>query len=135
MIKRISHIGIAVDRLPAAAQLFEALLGIAPGQAERVEDQKVEVSSFHVGESNVELTAPTSPDSSIAKFIEKRGNGIHHVAFEVENLEAELDRMRGLGIRLIDETPRRGANNALIAFLHPKSTGGILVELCEPMTD
>lgn len=135
MIKRISHIGVAVGGLAEAAEFFEKLLGAGPGQTERVEDQKVEIRSFPVGESNVELTLPTAPDSPIAKFLEKRGTGIHHIAFEVDDLERELERMRALGIRLIDETPRRGANNSRIAFLHPKSTGGILVELCESAKD
>src|SRR5512143_2303750 len=126
MIRRISHIGVAVGEMSQAAEFFEKLLGAGPGHAERVEDQKVAILSFPVGESNVELTLPTAPDSPVARFLEKRGAGIHHVAFEVDDLEAELERMRALGVRLIDETPRMGANNARIAFLHPKSTGGIL---------
>ncbi len=135
MITRISHIGVAVKDLAEAADIFELLLGRAPGRTERIEDQQVEVRSFHVGESSVELTAATSADSPIAKFLEKKGAGIHHVAFEVDDLESELKRMRALGVRLIDETPRMGANNSRIAFLHPKSTGGILVELCERLKD
>lgn len=133
MIKSISHIGIATNNLENAQKIFEQILGFGAGHTQRVEDQKVDVASFHINDTALELTSATSADSPIAKFIEKRGEGIHHIAFEIDDLRAELARLKSLGIKLIDEEPRMGANNYLIAFLHPKSTNGILIELCEKM--
>lgn len=132
MIKRIAHIGIAVKDLPDAQKTFETLLNLQPSHVERVEAQKVDVSSFHVDDTNIELTAGISEDSPISKFIEKRGEGIHHMAFEVDDIHAELARLKEAGIRLIDEEPRMGADDFLVAFIHPKSAGGVLVELCQP---
>ncbi|MBE0644194.1 MAG: methylmalonyl-CoA epimerase [Bacteroidetes bacterium] len=134
MIKRIAHIGIAVKDLTDAQHTFQTLLNLQPSHVERVEEQKVEVSSFHVDDTNLELTSGISDDSPISKFIEKRGEGIHHMAFEVDDIHAELARLKAAGIRLIDEEPRMGADNFLVAFIHPKSAGGVLVELCQPAT-
>ncbi len=132
MIKRIAHIGIAVKELADAQKTFETLLGMAPSHVERVEAQKVDVSSFHVDDTNIELTAGITEDSPISKFIEKRGEGIHHMAFEVDDIHAEIQRLKDAGVRLIDEEPRMGADNFLVAFIHPKSAGGVLVEICQP---
>jgi len=131
MIKRIAHIGIAVRELESAKEVFQTLLNLRPSHVERVEEQKVDVSSFHVDDTNLELTAGISEDSPISKFIEKRGEGIHHMAFEVDDIHAELTRLKQAGVRLIDEEPRMGADNFLVAFIHPKSAGGVLVELCQ----
>ncbi len=132
MIKRIAHIGIAVKDLTDAQKTFEILLGMTPSHVERVAAQKVDVSSFHVDDTNIELTCGIAEDSPITKFIEKRGEGIHHMAFEVDDIHAELTRLKEAGVRLIDEEPRTGADNFLVAFIHPKSAGGVLVELCQP---
>ena len=131
MAKKISHLGIAVKDLAASEALFAKLLGTNEIHHEVVEDQGVEIASFKIGDSIIELTAATSPDSPIARFLEKRGEGIHHIALEVDDIAAELERLKTEGIRLIDESPRDGAHNMSIAFLHPKSTGGVLVELCQ----
>lgn len=132
MIKRIAHIGIAVKEIADAQRTFETLLGMTPSHVERVEAQKVDVSSFHVDDTNIELTAGIAEDSPITKFIEKRGEGIHHMAFEVDDIHAELRRLKEAGVKLIDEEPRMGADNFLVAFIHPKSAGGVLVEICQP---
>lgn len=131
MIKRIAHIGIAVKELESAQEVFQTLLNLRPSHVERVDEQKVDVSSFHVDDTNLELTAGISDDSPISKFIDKRGEGIHHMAFEVDDIHAELARLKEAGVRLIDEEPRMGADNFLVAFIHPKSAGGVLVELCQ----
>ena len=128
---KICHIGIAVQDLSNAEALYKSLLGDTPIHHEEVADQKVRIASFDIGNSLVELTQPTSSDSPISKFIEKRGEGIHHVAFEVDDVASELARLKSLGFQLIDEKPRLGAHGMLIAFLHPKSTNGVLVELCQ----
>ncbi len=132
MIKRVAHIGIAVSQLDGAQSIFQSLLGMAPSHVQRVEEQKVDVSSFHVDDTNLELTCGISEDSPISKFIEKRGEGIHHIAFEVDDIHAELARLKAAGVRLIDESPRVGADNYWVAFVHPKSANGVLVELCQP---
>jgi methylmalonyl-CoA/ethylmalonyl-CoA epimerase len=132
MIKRIAHIGVAVRDLNDAQKTFETLLNLSPSHVQRVEEQKVDVSSFHVDDTNIELTCGISEESPISKFIEKRGEGIHHMAFEVDDIRAELARLRDAGVRLIDEEPRMGADNYLVAFIHPRSAGGVLVELCQP---
>ncbi len=131
MAIRISHLGIAVKELGASESLFRKLLGDSNVHREEVEDQGVSIASFKVGESIIELTAPSRPDSPIAGFLEKRGEGIHHVAFEVDDVESELRRLESEGIRLIDKHPRDGAHDMKIAFLHPKSTNGVLIELCQ----
>jgi methylmalonyl-CoA/ethylmalonyl-CoA epimerase len=128
---KISHFGIAVRDLKSAEQLFAKLLGVSDTHHEEVADQKVRIASFELGDARIELTEPTSADSPISKFLEKRGEGIHHVAFEVEDVAKELARLKAQGFQLIDETPRPGSHNTLIAFLHPRSTNGVLVELCQ----
>jgi methylmalonyl-CoA/ethylmalonyl-CoA epimerase len=131
MAKRISHLGIAVKDLGASEALFAKLLGDEHVHHEIVEDQGVSIASFKIGESVIELTAPTRDDSAIAKFIAKRGEGIHHLALEVDDVASELIRLKSEGIQLIDEEAKPGAHEMLIAFLHPKSTNGVLVELCQ----
>ena len=129
---KISHLGIAVRDLAASEQLFATILGeTGPIHHEQVDDQKVRIASFQLGESYVELTEPMSGDSPISKFIEKRGEGIHHVAFEVDDVNAHLQRLKAQGFQLIDEQCRPGSHGMMIAFLHPKSTNGVLVELCQ----
>ncbi len=128
---KVSHIGIAVARLEDAMKSYGALFGNDAPHRERVEEQRVDVASYSLGESVVELTAATDESSPIARFIQKRGEGIHHVAFEVEDIEQELARLREAGVRLIDESPREGAHDMLIAFIHPSSFNGVLVELCQ----
>lgn len=129
-ILKIDHIGIAVKNLAESSKLYE-ILGIKPAGAEEVAEQKVKVSFFPVGDSEIELLESTSPDGPIAKYIEKNGEGIQHLALRVDNLEAALAELKAKGVRLIDEKPRYGAGGAKIAFVHPKSTGGILLELSE----
>lgn len=131
MIKKIDHIGIAVKDLNAALKLYEDMLGLKCVETEVVEEQKVRVAFLPTGDSEVELLESTSPDGPIAKFIEKNGEGIQHIAFRVDNLEQRLAELKEKGVRLIDEKPRRGAGGAKIAFLHPKATFGVLVELSE----
>lgn len=127
----LEHIGIAVKDLSQSNTLFEQLLGIAPYKSEEVASEKVITSFFRTGTSKVELLASTNEDSPIAKFIEKRGEGIHHVAFEVEDIEAEMKRLAAEGFRLLNDVPKRGADNKLVCFIHPKSANGVLVELCQ----
>ena len=129
-ILKIDHIGIAVKNLAESAKLYE-MLGIASAGAEEVAEQKVKVCFFPVGDSEIELLESTSPDGPIAKYIEKNGEGIQHMALRVDDLEAALAELKAKGVRLIDEKPRYGAGGAKIAFVHPKSTGGILLELSE----
>jgi len=131
MAIRISHLGIAVKDLAASEALFKVLLGEENVHHEEVEDQRVKIASIKVGDSLIELTQPSGPDSPIAGYLEKRGEGIHHLAIEVDNVESELRRVEALGIRLIDEHPRDGAHGMKIAFLHPKSTNGVLIEFCQ----
>jgi methylmalonyl-CoA/ethylmalonyl-CoA epimerase len=132
-VKAINHIGIAVASIAANREFYESTLGAVFEGEEIVADQKVKVGFFRVGDVRLELLEPTDPESTIAKFIEKRGEGLHHVAYTVEDLPARLAELKAGGIRLIDETPRNGAHHTRIAFLHPKSSAGILTELCEPM--
>ena len=128
---KVSHIGIAVRSLEEAGINYASLFGDEDLHRETVEEQGVDVLSFPVGDAVIELTAATRDDSPIAKFIEKRGEGIHQIAFEVEDLQAELDRLKAVGIKLINETPKEGAHDMLIAFIHPSSYNGVLVELCQ----
>jgi methylmalonyl-CoA/ethylmalonyl-CoA epimerase len=127
---KISHLGIAVRDLKNAEELYAKLLCDSNVHHEEVADQKVRIASFQIGDAMIELTEPTGPDSTIAKFIEKRGEGIHHIAFEVDDVAKELERLKGEGFQLIDEKPRKGSHGMTIAFLHPKSTNGVLIELC-----
>lgn len=132
-ISRIDHLGIGVESIDAVLPYFENVLGLKCYAVEEVADQKVKTAFLKVGEVKLELLEPTSPESAVAKWLEKGGKGVHHVAFAVEDGVAEaLVEAEGKGIRLIDKTPRPGAEQMSIAFLHPKSTAGILTELCEP---
>ena len=130
-ILKIDHLGIAVNSIDEGKKFWSDVLGLAFEGTETVEAQKVTTAFFPVSESEVELLESTSSDGPVAKYIEKRGPGIQHVAFRVKNIEAVLDELKEKGIKLIDEKPRNGAGGARIAFLHPKATGGVLVELCE----
>ena len=130
-VLKIDHLGIAVNSIDHGKNFWTEAMGLEFEGTETVEEQKVTTAFFPVGESEVELLESTAPDGPIAKYLEKKGEGIQHVAFRVENLEAALQELKEKGIRLIDEKPRRGAGGAKIAFLHPKSTAGVLVELCE----
>ncbi len=127
---RIEHIGIAVSSLEKSVPLFEQLLNTPCYKKEAVESEGVETAFFQTGESKVELLEASDENSPIAKFLAKKGEGIHHLAFEVENIEAEMKRLSALGFELLNETPKRGADNKLVCFLHPKTTNGVLVELC-----
>ena len=129
-MKKIEHIGIAVKDLEAAEGLYSKLLNTKPYKRETVESERVTTSFFASGPNKIELLHATSSDSPIAKFIEKRGEGIHHIAFAVDDIEAEISRLKDEGFTLIHETPKDGADGKRIAFLHPKSSGGVLVELC-----
>ena len=131
MFKKIDHIGVAVNNLEESLHIFKDVLGMKCSGEEEVKEQNVKVAFLPVGESEIELLESTSPDGNIAKYIEKKGEGIHHIAFEVEDLDVMLKNLQKKGVRLIDKEPRYGAGGARIAFLHPKSTNGILVELCE----
>lgn len=128
--KKISHLGIAVKDLNESMKIYKAL-GLELENIEEVKSQKVKVAFFPVGESRIELLEPTTSDSPIQKFIDKKGEGLHHVAYAVENIEEALKSAKDNGFKLIDKEPRLGAHNAKIAFLHPKSTGRVLIELCE----
>ncbi len=134
--KAINHIGIAVRSIEASRAFYEETLGARFEGVEEVADQKVKVGFFLVGpegyEVRLELLEPTSDDSPVSAFLEKRGEGLHHVAYTVDDIQGRLDALKAAGVRLIDEKPRAGAHHTQIAFLHPKSSGGILTELCEP---
>ncbi|MBP9483698.1 MAG: methylmalonyl-CoA epimerase [Negativicutes bacterium] len=130
-VTRVDHIGIAVKDLAQAKKFYEEILGMKATGEEVVEEQKVKVCFIPSGDSEVELLESTSPDGPIAKFIEKNGEGIQHLALRVDNIEAALEELKAKGVRLIDEKPRYGAGGASIAFIHPKATGGILLELSE----
>lgn len=130
-INYIEHIGIAVKDLQAAIHYYEDILGLACYAVEEVEDQKVKTAFFKVGQTKIELLESTSPDGPIGKFIEKKGEGVHHIAFAVDNLEEQLTDAENKGVQLIDKVPRKGAEGLHIAFLHPKSTHSVLTELCE----
>ena len=131
MIEKIDHIGIAVRSIEKTSELLNNILGLKVAGEEIVEEQKVKVAFLPLGDSELELLESTSPEGPIARFIEKKGEGIQHIAFRVNNIEEVLEKLKKGGVRLIDEKPRYGAGGAKIAFLHPKSTNGILVELCE----
>lgn len=131
MVNKVDHIGIAVENLDEALKFYEETLGIKCTSKEIVEDQKVKVAFLPIGDTEVELLESTDENGAIAKFIEKRGQGVQHIAYRVDNIEEAIAEMKGKGIRMIDEEPRYGAGGAKIAFLHPKSTFGVLIELCE----
>lgn len=128
----VHHIGIAVRSLAAQAAIYGGMLGLARDGVEEVADQGVRVAFYDAGGTHIELLEPTRADSPVARFLEARGEGMHHLALAVPDLAAALAQLRGAGVRLIDETPRRGARGLPIAFLHPKATGGVLIELCQP---
>jgi len=131
MVTKVDHIGIAVANLDEALKFYEEVLGIKCVDTEVVEEQKVKTAFLPIGDTEVELLESIDKEGPIAKFIEKRGEGIQHIAYRVENIEKALEEVKAKGIRLIDEKPRKGAGGAKIAFLHPKSTFGVLIELCE----
>ncbi|MCB0522553.1 MAG: methylmalonyl-CoA epimerase [Lewinellaceae bacterium] len=132
---QLEHIGIAVKDLEASNALFARLLGKAHFKIEEVATENVLTSFFQTGESKVELLEATSPDSPIAKFIEKRGEGIHHIAFEVADIYTEMQRLKSEGFQLLNDEPKRGADNKLVCFIHPKSANGVLVELCQEIKE
>lgn len=129
-MNKIEHIGIAVSDLQKGITLYEALLQTRCYKIETVESEQVDTAFFQTGESKIELVASRNVDGVIAKYIEKRGEGIHHIAFEVDDIYAEMQRLKKQGFTLLQEMPKRGADNKLICFVHPKSTGGVLIELC-----
>lgn len=128
---RIDHIGIAVRNMADSNELFRKLLGEAHYKVETVETEKVATSFFHIGESKIELLEASDPESPIAKFIEKRGEGIHHIAFAVNDIRAEMERLEEEGFTALNREPKRGADNKLVVFLHPKTSNSVLVELCQ----
>lgn len=131
---KIEHIGIAVRSFEKSNPLFALLFDKQPYKEEFVESEGVKTSFFMLGDSKIELLEATREDSPIAKYLDKRGEGMHHIAFEVEDIHAEMERLRGEGIRLLNEQPKDGADNKLICFLHPKDTNGVLIELCQEKT-
>jgi methylmalonyl-CoA/ethylmalonyl-CoA epimerase len=131
-VKAVNHIGIAVRSINAQRGFYEGVLGAVFEGIEVVADQKVRVGFFRVGDVRFELLEPTEPASTVAAFLEKRGEGLHHVALTVEDLESRITELKQSGVRMIDEAPRTGAHHMRIAFLHPKSSFGVLTELCEP---
>ena len=128
---RVEHIGIAVEQLNEVNELYQALFGKAHYKEEEVESEAVKTSFFKVGETKIELLESSKEDGAIGKFIQKRGPGLHHIAFEVEDIMGEIQRLEAAGFRFISKEPKEGADNKLVAFIHPKSTGGVLVELCQ----
>ncbi|MFV8225373.1 methylmalonyl-CoA epimerase [Christiangramia aquimixticola] len=130
-MKKIEHLGIAVKDLDAANKTYKAVLGAEHYKTETVESEGVSTSFFKIGESKIELLAATTEDSPIAKFISKRGEGIHHIAFLVDDIQAEIERLKAEGFKLLNEVPKPGADNKLVAFMHPKDANGVLVELCQ----
>ncbi len=131
MLKKINHIGIAVNSLDDALPFYCDNLGMVLEGIEEVAEQKVKVAMLAIGESKIELLEPTSPDSPVARFLEKNGPGVHHLAYEVEDIDAAIAKLEREGTRMIDRTSRAGAHGARIAFIHPKSSGGVLTELCQ----
>ncbi len=135
MLKQVEHIGLAVKDLAKANDLYTRLLGTEPYKMEEVESEGVMTSFFQTGQTKIELLVATNDDSPIAQFIEKRGEGIHHIAFEVADIHQEMLRLKAEGFILLNEQPKRGADNKLICFVHPKSANGVLVELCQSIPD
>lgn len=132
---KIEHLGIAVKSIAESSQVFEKLLGAASYKTEEVASEGVITEFFKVGSNKIELLEATNPDSPVAKFIEKKGEGIHHIAFDVADIHAEMKRLQAEGFTLINETPKKGADNKLVCFLHPKGTNGVLVELCQEIRE
>jgi len=134
-MKKIEHLGIAVKNMEDSNALFEKLLGVAPYKQEVVASEGVNTSFFQNGPNKIELLASTDPTGPIAKFLEKKGEGIHHVAFEVEDIVAEMARLKSEGFTLLNEKPKKGADNKWVAFVHPKTANGVLVELCQEIRE
>ena len=130
-MKKIEHIGIAVKNLENGNNIYKKLLGKAHYKIEEVKSENVKTSFFQVGENKIELLEATSPDSPIAKFIEKRGEGIHHIAFAVKDIQQEMQRLENEGFTLLNKVPKKGADNKLVCFVHPKTANGVLIELCQ----
>ena len=130
-MKKIEHIGIAVKSIENANQIYTSLLGASPYKMEEVKSEGVKTSFFKIGNNKIELLEAINPDSPIAKFIEKRGEGLHHIAFAVDDIQSEIVRLKNEGFIVLNDTPKKGADNKLVVFLHPKSTAGVLVELCQ----
>lgn len=131
MLKKINHIAIAVNNIEEATKFYQEVMGLTLSGVEVVTAQKTKVGFFKIGESNIELVQPAEPDSPLVKFLETKGQGIHHICFEVEDVEAEVKDYLDKGATLIDQKPRPGAHNTKVAFIHPKSSSGVLIELCE----
>jgi methylmalonyl-CoA/ethylmalonyl-CoA epimerase len=130
-MKKIEHIGIAVNDLASASIIYEKLFGASAYKKEEVASEGVKTAFFRCGPNKIELIEATNPESSIAKFIAKKGEGIHHIAFEVEDIQFEITRLKKEGLVVLNEVPKKGADNKLVAFLHPKTTNGVLIELCQ----
>ncbi len=133
-MNKIEHIGIAVQDLSTSNKLFAKLFGVAHYKTEEVASEGVLTSFFQSGPNKIELLQATNPDSPIAKFLEKKGEGIHHIAFDVDDIESEITRLKSEGFTILNDIPKKGADNKLVAFLHPKSTNGVLIELCQEIT-
>jgi len=131
MLKKINHIAIAVNNVEEAAKFYQTILGLSLSGVEVVTAQKTRVGFFKIGESNIELVQPAEPDSPLVKFLETKGPGIHHICFEVDDVEAEVKAYLEKGATMVDQKPRPGAHNTRVAFIHPKSSSGVLIELCE----
>lgn len=131
MIEKIEHIGIAVKNIEQANQVYEKILGVAPYKTENVASEGVQTSFFNTGESKIELLEATNPESAIAKFIAKKGEGVHHIAFGVKDIQTEMKRLSKAGFTVLNEKPKKGADNKLVCFVHPKNTNGVLIELCQ----
>ena len=131
MMNKIEHIGIAVNDIENANEIFEKLFGESCYKIENVESEGVKTSFFKVGNNKIELLEATNEDSPIAKFIKNRGEGMHHIAFDVDDIEKEISRLQDKGFKVLNEIPKKGSDNKLVAFLHPKSTNGVLIELCQ----
>ena len=132
MLGRIDHVGVAVEDMDAALTLYRDALGLPLTHRETVEEQGVDAALLDVGESHVELLAPLGPDTPVGKYLARKGPGLHHVAYAVQDIEAELGRLRDAGLRLIDETPRTGIRDSRVAFVHPGAVGGVLTEIVQP---
>ncbi len=130
-LTRVDHIGIAVNSIEASLDFYSSTLGLHCSGVEEVTDQKVKVAFLPLGESEIELLEPTTPDSPVAKFLQSRGEGIHHIAYRVPDIQSALSQLKAEGVRLLDQEPRTGAGGAMIAFLHPKASGGVLTEICQ----
>jgi len=135
MMNKIEHIGIAVKDIKASNKLFEKLLGAPHYKIENVESEGVKISFFKVGNNKIELLEATQKNSPIAKFISKKGEGVHHIAFEVDDIEKEIKRLQKEGFQIINQSPKKGADNKMVAFLHPKTTNGVLIELCQEIVN